>query len=92
MTLERFENDESGYAAWLREHPDAYVLNIERTLNPGGARLHRANCRTIQGSPPRGDTWTGQYIKVCSVDKSALAEWAQRESGELAPSCSVCSP
>jgi hypothetical protein len=92
MTVERFKDDESGYTRWLKENPLGFVLNIERSLGRSGLRLHKADCRTIQGTPPRGDTWTGAYIKVCSIDKQALIDWAERESGETPPSCGVCSP
>jgi hypothetical protein len=92
VTVERFENDEPGYESWLRANPTGFVLNIHRTLGASDARLHTAKCRTIQGRPPRGDTWTGEYIKVGSINKGALILWAEKESGESPRSCNVCSP
>lgn len=34
-------DDNRGYAAWIRAHPDAYVVNTQRSYNPNDSRLHR---------------------------------------------------
>lgn len=92
MAVSVFENDERGYQSWLAANPDGFVLNIRGSLNPVDARVHSAACRTISGSPPRGSTWTGAYIKVCSPSKPALQAWiAQNVAGGPAP-CRVCAP
>ena len=67
-----FRDDDEGYLAWLVAHPDGYVINILRGLNPATARVHSAGCRTITGTPPRGGPWTGPYIKVCANELNEL--------------------
>jgi len=54
VSIELFRDDDEGYAAWLAAHAQGYVLNIQRTLTASDARVHRADCRTITGTPPRG--------------------------------------
>lgn len=66
MSIEQFRDDDQGCLTWTAAHPGGYAINIQRSLNPGDARLHRADCRTINGRPARGATWTGPYIKICS--------------------------
>jgi hypothetical protein len=65
--IELFRDDDQGYAAWLAANARSYVLNIQRALNPSDARVHHAGCRMITGTPPRGITWTGTYVKACSL-------------------------
>lgn len=48
MSAELFRDDDRG--------GQGYVLNIQRTLNPSDARVHRADRPTITGTPPRGNT------------------------------------
>ena len=35
MSVRHFIDDDAGYLAGLAEHPDGYVINIRRSLNPG---------------------------------------------------------
>jgi hypothetical protein len=64
VNVELFRDDDQGYAAWLAANGQGYVLSIQRTLNPSDARVHHAGCRTVTGTPPRGRTWTGPYVKA----------------------------
>ncbi|MGO8889662.1 MAG: hypothetical protein ACLP8X_30825 [Streptosporangiaceae bacterium] len=75
MSVDQFRDDDRGYLAWTAAHPGGYVINIQRSLNPGDARLHRADCHTINGQPARGKTWTGPYIKICSTSARDLQGW-----------------
>jgi hypothetical protein len=92
MNVDKFQDDDDGFRGWKRRNPDGYVINIHRTLNPGDARLHRTNCRTIQGTPPRGNKWTSEYIKLCSPDKRELDEWARSTVGCVIRRCGICNP
>jgi hypothetical protein len=67
MSVGQFRDDDQGYLAWTAANPSGYVINIQRSLNTADARMHRADCHTINGRPARGRTWTGPYIKVCSA-------------------------
>ena len=76
MSVELFRDDDRGYTAWLTENTRGYVLNIQRSMNPSDARVHKVACRTITGMPPRGRTWTGPYVKACSPSLTELYAWA----------------
>jgi len=92
VAIEQFHDDDPGYLAWTAAHPGGYVFNIQRSLNPADARLHRADCYTINGQPARGRTWTGPYIKVCSVSAPDLLGWARTYSPTGIPRCGTCTP
>jgi len=93
MGVTEFRDDDRGYLAWTGAHPHGYVLNIQRTLNPSDARIHRASCYTINGQPARGKTWTeGTYIKVCSVSAPDRLAWARTHASSQIPRCGACRP
>ena len=93
MIVEQFRDDDRGYLAWTTAHPSGYVINIQRSLNPTDARLHRADCYTINGQPARGGSWTeGAYIKVCSVSASDLLDWERAHTLSGMPRCGACTP
>ena len=85
-----FMDDDDGYIAWLSERPDGFVLNCERPPTPSYLMLHRPTCRTIRGTPARGQSWTVSYQKVCADTKRELVDWAN-EIGVLQP-CKRCKP
>lgn len=87
-----FRDDDEGYLAWLAGHPGGYVINILRGLTPGTARVHRAHCRTITGTPPRGGPWTGPYIKVCANELDDLDRWAAQYANKGIARCGICEP
>jgi hypothetical protein len=90
--VELFRDDEEGYAAWLAANARGYVLNIQRGLNPSDARMHRADCQTITGTPPRGRTWTGAYVKACSASLPELGAWALARARSAISRCGTCQP
>jgi hypothetical protein len=92
VSIDQFRDDDQGYLAWTAAHPGGHVINVERSLNPGNARLHRADCYTINGRPARGQTWTGSYIKVCSTSARELHEWASTNLSSAIPRCGACNP
>ena len=87
-----FDDDDPGYREWIAAHPGGYVLNIQRGLNPIDARMHLAGCRTINGEPARGSTWTGPYIKICATDLRKLDVWAATNTNTTIARCGVCRP
>ncbi len=92
MGIEQFRDDDPGYLGWTAAHAAGYVINVQRNLNPSDARLHSADCYTINGQPARGKTWTGPYIKVCSASSRQLRDWSlTRLRTEVAP-CGTCRP
>lgn len=88
-----FADDDAGYEAWLRGHPETFVLNCERNPRATYLVLHRASCHTISGDPSSGATWTaGAYIKVCADTAAELESWAERTAGGLPQRCGTCAP
>lgn len=87
--LERFEDDEAGYRAWLWSHLSGYVVNAERGINPGEPILHRATCDTITPTPDR--SFTKGYVKLCALKRFELDEWARSVDRRLRP-CTFCDP
>lgn len=81
--VREFRDDDVGYAAWLDATPDGCVLNIERSYNPTGARLHRARCRTLTDQISRGAVLTGQYVKICAEHRKELEQWVADQVGQL---------
>jgi len=92
VKVRKFIDDDQGYEAWTASHPNGYVINIQRSLNPADGRLHRASCLTINGRPARGRTWTGEWIKVCSSSAQDLEIWAHTNVSHSIRRCGTCSP
>ncbi len=92
MDIEQFRDDDRGYLTWTAAHAGGYVINVQRSLNPSDARLHHADCYTINGRPARGKTWTGPYIKICSRSSRHLQDWAHIHLGAEVVRCGACLP
>ena len=92
LKLDEFRDDDRAYLEWVARNPRGFVINIQRSLNSSDARLHRAACHTVTGTPPRGRTWTGSYVKVCSPDLGTLDDWATGRMGAPIRRCGTCQP
>jgi hypothetical protein len=93
MSVDEFRNyNDQDYLRWVADHHHGYVINIQRTCNPRDARLHAAYCETITGVPARGDTFTGDWIKVCSESLAELDSWAGKHTGTVVKPCGTCHP
>lgn len=88
--MERFEDDEDGYLAWLAAHPAGLVVNTHRPEDRHYLMLHRATCPSISSRARTNYTTTG-YMKVCSKALAALEQWAASLDGRLVP-CGLCCP
>ena len=90
--MQQFIDDESGYLTWIARHHNGFVVNAAREPGPTYLILHRATCGTISGTPARGNLWTKDLSKTCSVDRAELEGWARRHvGGDLHP-CGLCRP
>lgn len=79
-----FRNDQPGYARWLREHHDGYVLAVAKRM------IHTTNCYHIEPYDPPDDVT--RALKVCSESKYELVRWLKNNRGEGAPVyCEKCS-
>lgn len=90
--MHEFRDDDEGYSAWLSAHPGGYVINMARSHNPVGARLHQAGCRWLTGQISRGVALTGPYVKACADRLDQLAEWPTRQLREQISACNTCLP
>lgn len=88
--MQRFLDDEQGYRAWLRAHPDGFVVNSYRTPSRDYLILHKATCYTISGTPARGKVWTKDYAKTCSTNRHNLETWARQQVGGSLKPCGHC--
>ncbi|QDV36919.1 hypothetical protein [Tautonia plasticadhaerens] len=88
---EQFINDDEGYLRWLGEHPHGLVVNSHRAPTSSYLILHRASCEHIN-IPERTNWTTTGYIKTCSTDLAALAEWGGRATGGALIPCGACKP
>ncbi|GGP50765.1 hypothetical protein [Saccharothrix coeruleofusca] len=79
-----FNEDNGSYEWWIAANPDQHVIDAERSLNPSAMVLHRANCRTISGTPPRGTTWIGEQVKICGTRRELEGRYP------TARPCAVC--
>jgi hypothetical protein len=90
MSIDEFDHDDDGYARWTDAHPNGFVINILKSLNPSTARLHHAYCSAITGEPARGSTWTeGEYLKICSTSRAELDDWALGHVGVAIQRCGL---
>ena len=88
-----FKDDDAGYEDWIRRNPTGFVVNTTRNPSAGYLKLHRASCRTISGTPPRGGPWNGLYVKVCAATVLELSVWARSSTGgSLLDPCGLCHP
>lgn len=87
-----FADNDAAYLAWIAANPKGFVINALRTPKSGPVLLHRAACKFITGSPPNGNLWTGEYIKHCALDVTALQTWAIDATGEPPKPCKLCHP
>jgi hypothetical protein len=85
----RFVDDDAGYPMWLAANPQTFVVNVERRPRAGNVVLHQSTCRTINGVPTRGGTWTGPYVKWCGDREELSAYVRSRVGGEPRP-CGTC--
>ena len=98
MVVSVFDNRDGmgdlSYQQWRRDHPQGWVLNSRRFIDPGYMVLHRARCHSI--SRPAGNThadpFTGRgYVKVCADDVEALRSWIASNGGaNFSNCCSRC--
>ena len=63
-----FRNGHPGYADWLAQYPQGYVLTIRGPETT--PVLHRADCPHVS-RPPR----SGQYEKRCAPKRETLEQW-----------------
>ena len=87
--LNIFVNNDKAYLRWLTQNPEGLVVNSYLHPSPDYLILHRANCGTISTAARTNWTTTG-FIKVCSLNKDELENWAKREVGGQLHHCQIC--
>lgn len=86
----KFQDDDSGYFAWLAANRNGYVLNCRPNPKSDRVVMHRSDCRTIQGDS--GQPMTTEYIKICSNSEDELYSWSLKQAGRFRETCSHCMP
>jgi hypothetical protein len=81
-----FDEDDGSYERWIAVNQDQFVINAERSRNPRALVLHRADCDTINGTPGRGRTWIGDYVKICGRRDELLGRYPTSHP------CGLCLP
>ena len=93
--MEKFTDDDAGYLRWISDHPEGFVVNIERGERPGYAVLHRATCTSISRDRDDGAYTQRGYQKVVSDDLKSLRAFARsigRVDGSFSKQCGLCQP
>ena len=80
--MERFEDNDAGYLAWLARHNEnGFVVNSRRPPDASYLVLHRARCPSISSAASTDRTWTTTYAKTCSTNLVTLERWANQLGG-----------
>jgi hypothetical protein len=94
-----FVDDEDGYLAWTKDHPEGFVVNTTRTPTPKYMVLHRSGCATIteySGAATAGGFTEREYAKACAGSIDELKAWVRRHGGRgglfTSVDCSACQP
>ena len=93
--MEKFNDNDAGYLRWVNDHPDGFVVNIERGERPGYAVLHRATCTSISRDRDDGAYTKRGYKKVVSDDLKSLRAYTRsigRADGSFSKQCGLCQP
>lgn len=91
--MEKFTDDDAGYLRWIANHPEGFVLNIERGERPEYAVLHRATCSSISRVREDGAYTTRNYRKVVSDDLTDIRAYTKsmgRKDGDFSKLCGHC--
>jgi hypothetical protein len=93
--MQEFMDDDDGYAGWLNDHPNGYVLNVRRNPSASYTVLHSARCQTVFKTRSDG-AYTGRgYRKVVASAVDELRNYTRslgREDGSFSAICSKCDP
>ena len=81
-----FDDNEEEYLDWISTNPHGYVLNVDRNRRPHYTVLHQASCGYIS-SEKRTNYTCGDYLKLCSSEKSELSSWVVNNAKGSLRSC-----
>lgn len=93
--MEKFTDDDAGYLRWIANHPDGFVLNIERGERPEYTVLHRATCSAISRVREDGAYTERGYKKVVANNLNEIRAYAKsmgRADGTFSKLCGLCEP
>jgi hypothetical protein len=82
-------DNDAAYHDWLDANPSGFVLNSDkRRTNRNYPMLHGSLCPHINDKNWPNYT-TADYMKVCSLNRSELEEWVNRD-GRGMKFCKSC--
>lgn len=93
--MHEFSDDDEGYACWINDNPDGFVLNVRH--NPGASYtvLHRAICQSIARRRENGAYTARGYRKVVAGTVEELRRYTRslgRTDGSFSSACGHCGP
>jgi hypothetical protein len=83
-----YRDDDDAFFDWLNDNPEGYFINTERNPKPNYLVLHRPQCPHFKGSESLH--WTKDYVKICSLDRTELEQWASDIVGGEVTLCRSC--
>jgi hypothetical protein len=94
-----FSDNEAAYLRWVAKHPNGFVVNTRRELDPDYLVLHRATCATVNkhrgmDENPGGFT-ERNFQKICCDSLPDLVNYLRGTTGLSDPfskECSKCTP
>ena len=87
-SLTVFHDDDEGFFEWIDANPEGYFINTERNPKPNYLVLHRPECPHFDRSSKAH--WTRDYIKICSLGRPELEEWAEETVKGEVTLCRTC--
>lgn len=92
MPVKKFDNNDNEYLAWMRKHPEGYVVNTRRNMNSGYFLLHKSNCNhiTTTSGQKQGAYTQRTYIKLCSENLFELTEWFSANNSNFQKTFTNC--
>lgn len=85
-----FNDDETGYRAWLAAHPGGFVANMDKRRKRAEYPMVHRSSRKCVTSPNRENYTTGDYFKVCAEDIEALEKWSALDIRRPLTRCGRC--
>lgn len=88
--VEVFDQDEERYLKWVADHPNGYIVNVDRKLQFSQYPMVHAATHKLISSSAIGSYTTGDYIKICSASLSELEAHARTRYDRSLTRCKAC--
>lgn len=96
MSEAKLFRSDSEFRRWREEHPQGFVINCRRELQPDYIVLHLANCASLMGgSYEEGALTSWSYRKIGGDTPEILSSWIAVNISPMASftkRCGLCRP